>query len=74
MITPVVPPPPPAPVPRTLDDVCPTCGNGDPGNWYPIARVCVVCRTNETRQRVAREMQAGSVAGVAAALALEIGL
>lgn len=49
--------------------VCPSCGNGDEGNWYPVSGVCVPCRTNETRARVALEMQAGSVGGVAASLA-----
>lgn len=59
-----------APEPSTpADSVCPTCGNGDEGNWYPVSGVCVPCRTNETRARVALEMQAGSVCGVAASLA-----
>lgn len=53
----------------TLKDVCPKCGKGDPDNWYPDTGVCVPCRTDETRARVAREMQAGSTGGVAASLA-----
>lgn len=34
---------------------CPTCGNGDPENWYPGTGVCVRCRTQEARERIARE-------------------